>query len=314
MTEVTTPRVAIIGAGAVGRGWATVAVAQGWGVTLFDATTAVAEDARAEVVERVRRLRRMGLAQDGDAKTGLGAFHTGRSLLHAVTDADWIIDAGSDDLGQRQRSLEQVEQVDRRAAVITSSSNRHHASQLCARLRRPERLLCVNPLPPMEFMPVVEVVPGPLTDPACVEAVRFWLRRLGRSPIVLHREVPGNLSGRLAAAVWRECIHLVLEGVIAVDDLDRAFSAGPAVAWSAAGPLLEQYLAAGERDLNLHISDLLGAYEEWWTSLSRRERLDADEQHRLVRALEKAYHARLPTLRVEREQRLAALVHPARKS
>lgn len=306
MSDVTTPRVAVIGAGAAGRGWATVAVAQGWTVTLFDPTTATAEDARAEVNERVRRMQRIGLALEGDAKAGLDRFQAGRSLLQAVTDADWIIDAGSEELAHRQRSLEQVEQVGRLAAVITSSSRLHHASELCARLRRPERLLCVVPPSPMEFLPVVEVVPGPLTDPGCVEAVRFWLRRLGRVPIVLHREVPGNVSGRIAAAVWRECVELVLEGVVSVEDLDRALTANLAVAWTAAGPLLDTSLQAGSRDLNLHLSELLGAYESWWTSLSRRERLDADAQHHLVRALERAYQAQLPTLRVERDQRLAA--------
>lgn len=306
MTDVTTPRVAVIGAGPAGRGWATVAVAQGWAVTLFDPTTATAEDARAEVTERVRRMVRIGAALEADARSGLERFQTGRSLLQAVQDADWIIEAGSDDLQPRQRSLEQVEQVGRLAAVITSSSSRHHASELCARLRRPERLLCVVAPAPMEFLPLVEVVPGPLTDPGCVEAVRFWLRRLGRVPIVLHREVPGNVGGRIAAAVWRECAELVLEGVVSVEDLDRAFTANLALAWSAAGPLLESCLHTGSRDLHLHLGELVGAYESWWASLSRRERLDADAQHLLVRALERSYQAQLPTLRVERDQRLAS--------
>jgi len=309
VSPTTTPRVAVIGAGTIGRGWATLVVAHGWEVAIFDATTSIAEDARAEVTERVRQLHRVGLANETDAHLGITAFRTGRSLLQTVTDADWIIEACPDDLALRQRSLEQVEQVCRMAAVLTSSSQKYHASDLCARLRRPERLLCVNPLPPVEYMPVVEVVPSPLTAPSCTDQVRLWLGRLGRIPVVLHREVPGNLGGRLVAAVWRECIHLVLEGVVSVEDLDRAVAAGPAVAWTAAGPHLGQYLAAGRRDLNVHLSDLLGTHEQWWKDLSNRDHLDADEQHRLVRALERAYSARLPVLRGERERRLMLLLH-----
>lgn len=309
MSQSATPRIAIIGAGTIGRGWATLLVGHGWEVTIFDATTSIAEDARAEVTERVRQLHRVGLASETDAHAGITAFRTGRSLLQSVTDADWIIEACPDDLVVRQRTLEQVEQVCRMAAVITSSSQKFHASELCARLRRPERLLCVNPLPPVEYMLVVEVVPSPLTAPTCTDQVRLWLRRLGRTPVVLHHEIPGNLGGRIAAAVWRECIHLVLEGVVTVEDLDRAFSAGPAMAWTAAGPHLSQHLSAGRRDLNVHLSDLMGTHEELWKALSDRDHLSADELHRLVKAIERAYIAQLPVLRVERENRLVSLLN-----
>jgi len=63
-----------------------------------------------------------------------------------------------------------------------------------------------------------------------------YLRSLGRFPIVLKKSIPGYVVGRVSAAVWRECIDLVLQGVISVDDLDRAVSLGPAIGWAAAGP------------------------------------------------------------------------------
>ena len=70
---------------------------------------------------------------------------------------------------------------------------------------------------------------------------------LGRAPIVLQKEVPGNILGRVAAAVWRECIFLVLEGALDVEDVDRALSVGPALIWAASGPHLEHVINAGRR-------------------------------------------------------------------
>lgn len=309
MTETAKPLVAVIGAGGMGRGWATLAVSRGWRVTLFDPSAHVSDDARAEVIERVRRLQHRGMATAEAVEAGLAAFSNGRSLLQTVTDADWIIEAGPEDLGHRQRLLEQVEQVCRLAAIIASSSLRHHASALCARLRRPERLLCVNPWSPLEYMPVVEVIPGPLTDPECVAAVRFWLQRLDQQPVVLHAEVPGNVSGRVAAAVWRECIDLVLDGVISVRDLDRVVSNGPAVAWAAVGPHLRLVLAAGPRDLTVALGAQLGTYEGWWRALSQRTSLDSEELYRLARALESAYPGEADAVLVERDRRLAALIN-----
>ena len=71
---------------------------------------------------------------------------------------------------------------------------------------------------------------------ALVELLKGWLRALGRIPVTINKQVPGNVANRIAAAVWREAIDLVLKGVIDVDDLDRAVSLGPALGWAAAGP------------------------------------------------------------------------------
>ncbi|MDZ4673613.1 MAG: 3-hydroxyacyl-CoA dehydrogenase NAD-binding domain-containing protein [Gemmatimonadota bacterium] len=307
MTGTAKPLVAVIGAGGIGRGWATLAASRGWQVTLFDASAAIAEAAHDEVTLRVRQMVRRGMASEEAVEVGLESFTNGRSLLQTVTDADWIIESGPEDLAQRQRLLEQVEQVARLAAIITSSSLRYHASALCARLRRPERLLIVNPWSPLEYMPVVEVVPGPLTDPSCVADLRFWMQRLGQMPVVLQAEVPGNVSGRIAAAVWRECIDLVLEGVVSVEGIDRIVSAGPALAWAAVGPHQRQLLAAGERDLGMYLNGQMETYQRWWQDLSTRTSLSAEEQQRLTKAIEQGYATDLPELREERDRRLAAL-------
>ena len=65
-----------------------------------------------------------------------------------------------------------------------------------------------------------QVVPGARTDPECVEDIRFWLSMLGRAPIVLRKEVPGNIAARFQAAILREAIQLVLDGVLDVEDVD----------------------------------------------------------------------------------------------
>ncbi len=183
-----------------------------------------------------------------------------------------------------------------------------------ARLRRPDRLLVAHPLRPVELIPVVEIVPGPLTSPTCVEDVRFWLRRLGRAPIVLLKEIKGNIIGRISAAVWRECIGLVLEGAISVEDLDRAVSMGPAVAWSAAGPHLDHYLSARGRAPSMYLNRILGEYEELWESLATWTKLEIDEQHKLIRAIERGYEEESNALLAARDSRLVALLNAMKRS
>ena len=307
MSAASAPRVAVIGAGDIGRGWAALAASAGWPVALYDAETGPLEHGMREVRSRVESLVALRRAEQPSAAQGLRELRQSRSLLNAVQDADWIIEAASEDLSVKQRLLEQIEQVARRAAVITSSAGTLHASQLCARLRRADRLLVARPLTPVELFPIVELVPGPHTNPDCVEDVRWWLTRLGRAPIVLKREVVGHVVSRLVAAVWRESIQLVLDDVIEVQDLDRAIALGPALGWAAGGPGLNARLAAGDEGMGRFVDSLAQRYEACWASLAAWDRLDPEARARFARAVERSY-ADLDGHRARRDIRLAELL------
>jgi 3-hydroxyacyl-CoA dehydrogenase len=308
MTRFEQPRVTILGAGPVGSGWATLTVAAGWTVALYDSDSTRLADGFDALPERVRGLVALGRAHSDYANRGLVALRLGRSLLEAVTDADWIIEATGDELAPKQRLLEQVEQVSRLAAIVTSSSSRHHASELAARLRRPERLLAFHPLLPVELMPTVEVIPGPATDPTCIEDVRFWLGLLGRTAVVLKKEFPGDAAGRIHAAVLRECIQLVLEEVLDVEDVDRALAHGLGLSFASGGIFHSLLLNGPGSEADPIVSRALTGAEPAWSALATWQQLSPDEQRRVVRAVEKAYGPATPEARADRDRRLRELL------
>jgi len=312
MNRFETPRVAVIGATEVGRGWAALAIGAGWPVAIFDPDSVTLTSAEQEIGDRVETLVRLRRAEGSIAESALNEMRIGKSLLQTVTDADWIIEAGNEDLHLKQKLLEQIEQVCRRAAVVTSSSS-FPLSQLCARVANQDRVMVAHPLNPVELLPVVEVVSGPNTDPACIEDLRFWLSMLGRAPIVLQKEVPGNILGRVAAAVWRECIFLVLEGALDVEDVDRALSVGPSLIWAASGPHLEHVINAGEEGADVYFSRLLAESEAQWTTLAKFEQLSDEDRLRLMRLVGNAYAAHLPELTEARNQRLVRLLEALRE-
>lgn len=171
-----------------------------------------------------------------------------------------------------------------------------------------------HPLNPPELIPLVEVVPGERTAPAALERAASYLRALGRFPIRLNRSVPGYVVGRIAAAVWRECIDLVLNGVIDVDELDRAVSLGPALGWAAAGPHLTYHLAAGEGGIQIFAQRLLSSFEGWWGDLATWSRLEPAQQRALAQAIERAYRGKLDQLRDARDRRLSAILRGLEES
>lgn len=301
-------KIAVIGAGDIGRGWAALCASAGWPVSIFDTDGEVLERAMTEVARRARALISFERAPQGIVERGLLELHQGRSLLHAVRDADWVIEAVPEDLQAKQTAFERIEEVADPDALLTSSTSGLPPTEIFARCRAPTRCLVAHPLNPPELVPLVELVPGDFTDPAAITRADGYLRALGRLPITLRRAVPGFVVGRIAAAVWRECIDLVLQDVIEVDDLDRAVSLGPALGWAAAGPHLTYHLAAGQGGVPIFLRQLLSSFESWWGTLASWQKLEPEQQHALIQLIERSYKGKVDMLRQARDRRLNAIV------
>ncbi|GBD32100.1 L-carnitine dehydrogenase [bacterium HR33] len=301
-------QVAIVGAGDIGSGWASLCVSAGWPVTLFDNSAAALDAAPAIIAGRARALAYLGRAQEEAVERGIAQLRVARSLLQACKDAQWIIEAIPEDLLAKQRLFETLESVAPNARAVTSSSSGLKIKDIAARCRRPDRCIVAHPLNPPELIPLVELIPGPDTDGALLELLKGWLRALGRIPVVIKKPILGNVAGRIAAAVWREAIDLVLKDAIEVDDLDRAVSLGPALGWAAAGPHLTYHLAAGERGVAAFLQSLLTTFEDYWNDLANWSRLEPEDQQRLIRMIEKAYAGKISEIRRARDRRLAAIL------
>lgn len=301
-------RVAVIGLGDIGQGWAALCTAAGWPVSVYDTNAEASAIAPEEIKMRARMLLALGRATASDVEEGLQNLTVGRSLLEACREAEWIIEAGREDLQVKQKIFESIESVAQGARAITSSSSAFAAKDIAARCTRQHRCFVTHPQNPVELIPLVEVVAGPETDHTLIELAKGWLRALGRIPVEIKKPVPGNVATRIAAAVWREAIDLVLEGVIEVDDLDRAVSLGPALAWGAAGPHLTYHLAAGDGGVGAFIQHLLQTFEGIWEDLPTWTKLDPDQRRKLVKAVERAYTEDIERIRSARDRRLAAIL------
>lgn len=301
-------RLAVVGTGDIGRGWAALGVAAGWPVSLFDSDGPQLENAPAEITERARALVSLDRADYATTAAGIQALAVGRSLLEACGDAQWVIEAVPEDLRTKQRVFEAIESVAGKARAVTSSSSGLAAKDIAARCTQQDRCFVAHPLNPPELIPLVEVVPGPETDHALLEVAKGWLRGLGRIPVMVKKPVPGNVASRIAAAVWREAIHLVLEGVIDVDDLDRAVSVGPGLGWASAGPHLTYHLGAGGRGVSGFIQHLLQTFEALWEDMASWSKLEPEQQRRLIHMIEAAYDEHVAKIRPARDRRLAAIL------
>jgi 3-hydroxyacyl-CoA dehydrogenase len=169
--------------------------------------------------------------------------------------------------------------------VIASSSSGLLMTQLQSGCRHPERMVIGHPFNPPHLMPLVEVVAGQRTAPATVARALGFYRALGKRPIHIRREVKGHLVNRLQAALWREAVHLLTEGVASAADIDTAISEGPGLRWALMGPNLLWHLAGGAGGIRHALAQFAQPIETWWQDLGE-PRLDPPILDRIISEVE----------------------------
>ncbi|HZK49073.1 MAG TPA: 3-hydroxyacyl-CoA dehydrogenase NAD-binding domain-containing protein [Thermoleophilia bacterium] len=248
--------VAVIGAGLTGASWAALFAAHGREVCLFDVDRERAESACGRALEMGRFLVEKELAQADAFALGSSRLWAAATMEEALAAAVHVQECVAEDLEVKRSVFAQADRAARPDAIIATSSSGLSITDIQAGLPGAGRCIAAHPYNPPHLVPLVELAPGAETDPAVMERARDFYLSVGKDPVVLSRDVPGYLSNRMSAALWREAIELVRTGVASVADVDRAISSGPGLRWAAMGPHLLYHLGGGEGGIRGHVEHL----------------------------------------------------------
>lgn len=165
-------------------------------------------------------------------------------LKSAVAEADVVQEQGPENVSFKALLWPKVEKYCPLKSLLWSSTSGIPASIQSADMKDPSRLIVVHPYNPPHIMPLLEIVPSPITDPDVISrTLEFWKDR-DRTPLVLKKETTGFVANRLAFALLREAIHLVQEGVADVKDIDDLITSSLGPRWAVAG-IFKSYHAGG---------------------------------------------------------------------
>ncbi len=101
-----------------------------------------------------------------------------------------------------------------------------------------------HPVNPPYFVPLVEIIPSPWTEPSVLERTRRLLTAVGQKPVVLKREIEGFIVNRVQYAILNECYRLIADDVISVEDVDTVMSEGLGMRYAFMGPWETAHLNA----------------------------------------------------------------------
>lgn len=254
-------RIAVVGAGTIGLSWAALFAARGHDVLV--------QDPRPDLQEAVEATARELAPLLGD---GLRARLTIQpDLRAAVTAVDVVQETGPEVLELKQDLFARIEAAAPREALLLSSTSGLMPSAMGARMQEPGRVLVGHPFNPPHVVPLVEVVPGAQTPPELAQAAADFYRSLGKVPVVLRKEIGGFVANRLQSAVFRESVHLVLQGVVTPEELDQVVTESVGVRWATAGPFESYHLGGGPAGIRNLLEKLGPGMVQRWQDLGRPE-------------------------------------------
>ena len=229
-------KVAIVGAGFIGRAWAISFARAGCEVALWDAAAAAPAAALAYIEGLLPDLESCDLLGGARPDALRARMRAAPTLEDALAGATHVQENTPEDVATKRAIFARLDALAPPDAALASSTSAILPSKFTEALAGRARCLVVHPINPPYLIPAAEVVPAPWTDPAVVARTAEFLRAAGHAPIVMKREIDGFVMNRMQGALLEEAFRLVAEGYASAEDVDVGIREGLALRWSFMGP------------------------------------------------------------------------------
>ncbi|MET0533640.1 MAG: 3-hydroxyacyl-CoA dehydrogenase NAD-binding domain-containing protein [Steroidobacter sp.] len=250
--------VTIIGCGSIGAGWAALfATVGGHRVRAWDPSPGVRATFADKVAVASEHLIELGAQQGADVVIC-------DRIEEALWGADWVQENAPEKLELKAQIYQHIESAVTHDCVVASSTSSYTWSQLADGLKHAQRFVIAHPFNPPHLVPIVELFcpnRGVLD-----RAVKFFTS-LGHVPVCMKKEAAGHIGNRLVAALWREAVHIVAEGIADAQDVDKVLIHGPGLRWSVIGTHLGYHIGGGEGGIEHYLQHTGPSQERRWATL-----------------------------------------------
>lgn len=246
--------VMVVGSGMMGSGIGAMSALAGHKTILIDMDEARAENGRQKAIECIRLREQNGLNTPEQAAAAIPLLEIGTDVEAAAGKTRLVVEAIVENMQAKQALFAQLDACLPAEVPICSNTSGMRISEISALCKHhPERAVTTHFWLPAHLVPLVEVVMGDKTDEAVAVSVRDELTTWGKSPVLVKRDLPGQLANRIFQAMIRESIDIVESGLASAEDVDTAISCGMAMRFPVWGPL--KHLDAIGLELGLSVQN-----------------------------------------------------------
>jgi 3-hydroxybutyryl-CoA dehydrogenase len=218
-------RVAVIGAGLMGSGIAQVSAVAGLDVTMRDISDQALRRGLDGIEKSLARFAGKGRISEQDVQAALGRIRT-TTDLEAAAEADMVVEAVFEDLAVKRELFGTLDRICGPDAVLATNTSAIPITQIGAATQRPELVVGTHFFSPVPMMALCELVRGYKTSDHALAVAREFAEQIGKTCIVVNRDVAGFVTTRLIAALANEAVRLLESGVASAEDIDTACKLG----------------------------------------------------------------------------------------
>jgi 3-hydroxybutyryl-CoA dehydrogenase len=222
---VEVERIAVIGAGTMGRGIAHAASLGAFRVMLQDVNSEMLENALEGIRKEMQRAVERDRLDEGAMREGLKLIAPTESLEEAVEEADFVIEAVPEEMEVKLEIFGRLDEWCPERAVLATNTSTMSPTEIAAATRSPERCIAMHFFNPAHKMKLVELVRGLETADETVEVARNVAERMGKETVEVE-EFPGFVTSRINCLVGNEAMNMLVEGVASAPDIDKALRLG----------------------------------------------------------------------------------------
>ena len=237
-------KIAVIGAGLMGHGVAQVFAVAGHDVTITDSFAQNLNTAKSRIAANLRDL--------GEDESALARVRPCADLAEAMRDADYMVEAVSEDLPLKQKLFAEIERHVRADTILASNTSVIPITAIMQNLAARERALGTHWWNPPFLVPLVEVIETQWTSPEAIAWTIELHTAAGKKPAHVKKDVPGFIGNRLQHALWREAISLVEHGICDAQTVDEVVKASFGRRLAVLGPLENADLVGTDLTLAIH--------------------------------------------------------------
>ena len=301
--------VSSIGGGPIGAGWVAYFLSQGLSVKayLHDKSEEISFYSMLRTAwVSLKKLYKVRKLEETDLKIFF-------NLNEAIKNVDFIQESAPEILNLKQNLYKEVGKTVPKNIIICSSTSGMKMTDIQALCKTPERTVVAHPFNPPYLLPLVEIVGGKYTNENAVNWVYEFYSLIGKSPLILKKEIPGFVATRLQEALWREALHMVKNNEATPEQIDIALMHGPAPRMAIQGQCLAFHVACGEGGMATNLDQFGPALELPWTRLKAPE-LTKKLRDKMVNGCEDIVKGKkFEDLASERDKKIVEIIKIQRK-
>ena len=228
-------KIAIVGAGLVGRAWAIVFARAGYPVMLYDSNAETVTKSLETVESSLQDLQEFGLISETPSVIR-SRMTSAKSLKEVLDGAAYAQESTLENVDIKKQIFAEMDAAAAPNTILASSTSTFMTSAFATEVKGRHRCLVAHPVNPPYLIPLVEVSPAAFTAPDVAKRTYDLMEAVGQKPIMMNKETQGFILNRLQWALMAEAYRLVDDGYVGVEDLDKCLKDGLGLRWSFIGP------------------------------------------------------------------------------